>query len=185
MGPAADCATLLEQLRDDLGFRRIKQGIGRLESIRPIIETIEPAAGAGVLAGLVAQWVDAGFDSPALLHRVLARFPPCIRPALPLLDYLHLRMAEGVIAMSEEDYDRAAGHFLLVQSFEDEIEDRELLAIANFWIGRCHRKTGQYDEALRYTERGEELALAQGYTQMAAIMQATRSWLAFQTGKAR
>ena len=85
--------------------------------------------------------------------------------------------------MSAEDYDRAAAHFLLVQSFEEEIEDGELLAIANFWTGRCRRKAGQYDEALRYTERGENLALAQGYHQMAAIMQATRSWLAFQKGR--
>src|ERR1039457_3320616 len=120
MGPSMEGASLLEQLREDLGFRRIKQGIGRLERIRPMIETMEPAAGAGVLAGLVAQWVDAGFDSPALLRRVLARFPAAVRPTLPLLDYLHLRMAEGVLAMSEEDYDRASGHFLLVQSFEHE-----------------------------------------------------------------
>ena len=85
--------------------------------------------------------------------------------------------------MSEEDYDRAADHFLLVQSFEGEIEDRELLAIANFFIGRCRRRAGQYDDALTYTERAEELALEQGYTPMAAIMQATLSWLAFQRGK--
>jgi tetratricopeptide (TPR) repeat protein len=110
-------------------------------------------------------------------------FPSSIRPSLTLLDYLHIRMIEGLLAMSMEDYDRAAAHFLLVQSFEEEIDDRELLAIANFWIGRCRRKTGQYEEALRYTERGETLALARGYSQMAAIMQATRSWLAFQKGK--
>ena len=183
MGPAADRASLLEQLREDLGFRRIKQGICRLERIRPIIETIEPAAGSGILAGLVAQWVDAGFDSPALVRRILARFPARVRPTLPLLDYLHLRMAEGVVAMSEEDDDRASEHFLLVQSFEQEIDDRELMAIANFWIGRCRRKAGQYDAALRHTERAENLALEQGYTPMAAIMQATLSWLAFQRGK--
>ncbi len=183
MGVAVDRATLVEQLRDDLGFRRIGQGFELLESIRTSVEKLKPEAGEGVLAGLVAQWVDAGFDSPALLERILTRFPAAARSRLPVLDYLHLRMAEGVLAMSEEDYERAAGHFRLVVSFEDELEDRELLAIANFWIGRCHRKTGQYDEALRYIERGEALALAQRYTQMAATMQATRSWLAFQRGK--
>jgi tetratricopeptide (TPR) repeat protein len=183
MGPAVDRAALLEQLRDDLGFRRIEQGIGRLERLRPAIENLEAAPGAGVFAGLVAQWVDAGFDSPSLLRHILSRFPAAIRPTLPLLDYLHLRMVEGALAMSAEDYDRAAAHFLLVQSFEEEIADYELLAIANFWTGRCRRKAGQYDEALRFTERGENLALAQGYLQMAAIMQASRSWLAFQKGK--
>ncbi len=182
MSPSVDCA-LLQQLRDDLGFRRIEPGIRLLERIRPMIESLHPAAGSGVLAGLVAQWVDAGFDSPALLESILAQFPASARPLLPLLDYLHLRMAEGVLAMSREDYERAAAHFRLVQSFEEEVEDRELLAIANFWLGRCHRKAGQYDEALRYTERGEGLALAQGYLPMAAITQVTRSWLAFQRGR--
>jgi tetratricopeptide (TPR) repeat protein len=183
MGPAVDPATLPARLRNDLGFRRIKNGIELLESVRPVIESLQPVAGAGILAGLVAQWVDAGFDSPALLQRILIGFPATTRATLPLVDYLHLRMAEGVLAMSEEDYERAAGHFRLVQSFENEVEDRELLAIANFWLGRCHRKAGQYEEALHYTERGEALAFVEQYAPMAAIMQVTRSWLAFQKGK--
>ncbi|MBZ5617468.1 MAG: tetratricopeptide repeat protein [Acidobacteriia bacterium] len=179
-----EVAALLTDLRDDLGFRRIEQGIGRLERIRPMVEALRPETpNSGVLVGLIAQWVDAGFDSPQLLCRLLARFPAPTRPALPLLDYLHLRMAEGVFAMSQEDFDRAAGHFRFVQSMEEEIGDAELLAIANFWIGRCLRKTGQYDDALGYIERAEALALSCGYAQMAAVMQATRSWLAFQKGK--
>jgi len=178
-----ECSSLLDRLREDLGFRRIKQGIARLEEIRPVFDSLEPSPGMGVLAGLIAQWVDAGFDSPGLLRCLLGHFPPGIRPTLSLLDYLHLRMAEGVVAMAEEDYDRASGHFLLVQSFEREIDDRELLAIANFWMGRCRRKAGQYDAALRYTERAESLALELGYTPMAAVMQTTLSWLAFQKGK--
>ena len=92
-------------------------------------------------------------------------------------------MAEGALAMSEEDFDGAAAHFRFVRRLENEVDDAELLAIANFWAGRCLRKMGHYDDALRYTARGEEFALACGYAQMAAIMQMTRSWLAFQKGK--
>jgi len=183
MGSEIESAALLARLRDDLGFRRIEQGIGTLERFRPTIETLEPGPRAGVLVGLIAQWVDAGFDNYALLPRLLARFPKAVRADLPLIDYLHLRMAEGALAMSHEDFDCATRHLLLVQSFEDDIDDAELLAIANFWTGRCLRKMGRYDEALKYTERGEEQALSRGYTQMAAIMQVTRSWLAFQKGK--
>jgi tetratricopeptide (TPR) repeat protein len=183
MVPAVSRAELLQELRDDLGYRRIEQGFGRLQRIRRVIDDLQAEPGAGVLAGLVAQWVDAGFDGPSLLRSILDRFPAGTRAALPLLDYLHLRMVEGALAMSVEDYAGAIAHFQLVRTFESEVEDGELLAIANFWTGRCHRKAGQYDEALRYTEHGELLALAQGYVQMAAIMQATRSWLAFQKGK--
>jgi tetratricopeptide (TPR) repeat protein len=183
MGSNEESAALLAQLRDDLGYRRIGQGIRMLESVRPMIERLEPGPRAGVLVGLIAQWVDAGFDSHALLSQLLARFPKAARADFPLIDYLHLRMAEGALAMSHEDFDRATRHFLQVLSFENDIDDAELLAIANFWMGRCLRKMGQYYEALKYTERGEERALACGYTQMAAIMQVTRSWLAFQKGK--
>ena len=183
MQPAAEIA-LLARLRDDLGCRRIRAGIETLEQLRPRIEALAPPTPqAGVLLGLIAQWVDAGFDSPDLLVRLLARFPAPARSALPLLDYLHLRMAEGVVEMSHEDFDRAIAHFRFVQGLETEVDDAELLAIANFWTGRCLRKAGQYDEALPYILRGEELALACGYLQMAAITQATQSWLAFQKGR--
>ena len=184
MGPENDSDALLAQLRDDLGYRRIEQGLQSLERIKPTVEALDPKSPhSGVLLGLVAQWVDAGFDGPDILRLLLTKFPPSVRATLPLSDYLHLRMAEGKVAMSQEDLDRAAGHFRFVQSLEQEVDDRELFAIANFWTGRCLRITGQYDDALNYIVRGEELALECGYTQMAAIMQATRSWLAFQKGK--
>ena len=184
MGPAKEITPLLAQLRDDLGYRRIQHGVETLESLRTEINTLSPdRRRAGVLLGLIAQWVDAGFDSPDLLVRLLAKFPPESRAALPLVDYLHLRMAEGVVNMANEDFDRAEAHFRLVESFDSEVPDAELMAIAFFWTGRCLRKTGQYEEALTHTVRAEELALSCGYLPMAAIMQVTRSWLAFQRGK--
>ena len=178
-------AGLLARLRDDLGHRRIRHGIAALEEFRPAIEALEPRRDAGILAGLVAQWVDAGFDSPALLERLLARFPAAVRASLPVTDYLHLRMAEAVTALSKEDLDAAAEHLSLVLSFQEEVDDPEIFAIANFWMGRSLRKRGRYDEALEYTARGEHLALSIGYREMAAIMQVTLSWLAFQQGKLR
>jgi tetratricopeptide (TPR) repeat protein len=172
---------LVAVLRDHLGYRRIAVGLHTLNEVRPEIETL--AAASGVLTGLIAQWVDAGFADADLLQRLVDKFPAARRSSLPLIDYLHLRMAEGALAMSDEDVDSAAAHFRFVESLEGEVDDPELLAIANFWAGRCLRKTGHYDEAMAYTVRGEELALACGYAQMAAIMQMSRSWLAFQKGK--
>ncbi len=184
MGPECELVGLLSALRDHLGYRRIEAGLRLLETSRPLIEALRPEVKhAGILAGLVAQWVDAGFENASFLRRLLLPFSTGVRGVLPLHDYLHLRMAEGVIAMSGEDFDRAIDHFQLVRSLENEVADPELVAIANFWTGRCLRRTGRYDDALHYIARGEELALACGYTQMAAIMQATRSWLAFQKGK--
>jgi len=127
--------------------------------------------------------VDIGFEGPQLIKRLLPRFPKDSRAALPLLDYLHLRMAEGLVAMVEEDFERAIGHFAFVESVEEEVRDREMLAISNFWIGRCLRSQGRYDDALSYTVKARELAQELGYGQMAAVMQVLESWLAFQKGK--
>jgi tetratricopeptide (TPR) repeat protein len=184
MEPEPEVAVLLDQLRDHLGNRRIAQGIRLLEDFAPVVAALRPdTPRAGTLVGLIAQWVDAGFEDEELLRRLLAAFPASARALLPLLDYLHLRMAEGQLAMSHEEFERAAAHFRFVQSLEGEVDDRELLAIANFWTGRCLRQMGRYDDALDYVERAEELALASGYIPMAAIMQMSRSWLAFQKGR--
>lgn len=183
MGPELNLAALPERLRDDLGHRRIEEGIQELERSRPRLEMLGPRPGCGALTGLVAQWVDAGFDGRPLLARILDKFPKAARSVLPLLDYLHLRMADAVLAMASEDFETALRSLLLVQSFEGEVPDPELLAIANFWAGRCYRRMGRYSEALKYTERGEALALSCGYEEMAALTRMTRSWLAFQKGK--
>src|SRR5690349_21336562 len=103
MGPAIDLQARIAELRDALGSRRIRHGICVLEQIRPALEQIDVRPGSGILAGLVAQWVDAGFDGPDLVRRMLDRFPKELRPALPVADYLHLRMAEGFLAMMNEE----------------------------------------------------------------------------------
>ena len=184
MAPETELPALLTQLRDDLGFRRIAHGIRKIEDAWPLIERVGPAnKHAGVLLGLVAQWVDAGLDRTDWVRCQLGRFPASLRPDLSLVDYLHVRTAEGWLAMRDEDYGRAAVHFRFVDSLREEVADTELLAITNFWAGRCLRRAGQYDDALDYTARAETLALAAGYPQMAAIMQITESWLAFQRGR--
>src|ERR1039458_3469850 len=184
MADAADYGELLRQLREDIAYRRLDSGMRCLEANRGLIESLAPTRkSAGVLLGYLAQWVDIGFEGPQLIKSLLRRFPKDSRAALPLLDYLHLRMAEGLVAMAEEDFDQAIRHFAFVESVEEEVRDREMLAISNFWIGRCLRSQGRYDDALSYTVKARELAQELGYGQMAAVMQVLESWLSFQKGK--
>jgi tetratricopeptide (TPR) repeat protein len=183
MGPELEVGNFVAGLRDALGHRRMCDGFALLERLRPQLESLTPRAGAGVVAGLAAQWVDAGFDGADILERLLTRFSKAARAALPLADYLHLRMAEAVVAMAREDFGAAVEHLQAVLRFEEEVDDGEMFAIANFWLGRTFRKRGRYDEALESTARGERQALALGYAGMAAISRVTMSWLAFQKGK--
>ena len=181
---AAIPGELLERLREDLAFRRIGSGMAHLAACRPLIESLDPASkNAAAFLGYAAQWVDAGFADLALIRNLLGRFPKENRAALPLAEYVHLRMAEGLVAMADEEYETAIRNLEFVLSVAGEIRDRELVAIANFWIGRSLRNQGRYDDALSYTVRGKQLALDLGYQQMAAVMQALESWLMFQKGK--
>lgn len=125
-------------------------------------------------------WISATADS-ALVHELLCRFPKAARAALPLRDYVHLRLAEGMAASAAEETEEAIRHFDFIPSLGDEVVgDKQLLALAHFWKGRCQRKQGEYDSALQHTVKGRELALDLGYPKMAAVMQVLEAWLYFQ-----
>jgi tetratricopeptide (TPR) repeat protein len=173
----------LAQLKEDLVYRRVGRGMARLEEHRHLLASLHPEQkNAGLFAGYLAQWVDIGFQRPGLVREIVARFPKAVRARLPLQDYLHLRAAEGMVAMAEEATEDAIRHFDFALSLHEDTGDRELLAIANFWKGRCLRMQGEYDQALAYAVKGRELALELGHPPMAAVMRVLESWLYFQKG---
>ncbi len=175
---------LAVELRSQLSHRRIGAGFRLLAENRRLFEGLSPERpGSGVLLGYLAQWVDAGFDAAALVKELLLRFPRESRLHLPVIDYLHLRLAEAQAAMAEENFEAALAHLQFVASIEEELRDNELLAIAAYWTGRCLRRLGRYDDALGFTIRGRDLAAALGLDEMAAVMRINESWLMFQKGR--
>lgn len=173
----------LAQLKDHLVCRRVAQGMALLEEQRRLLDRFNPEQPhAGLFAGYLAQWVDLGFERPILVKRVLSTFSKAIRARLPLIDYLYLRMAEGMLAMSEESKPEAIRHFDFVLSLGDDTDDRELVAIANFWKGRCLRMQGEYEEAVASAVKGRDIALECGHEPMAAVSRVLESWLYFQKG---
>lgn len=184
MSPVALAAPSFADLRDDLGHRRIGGGLEKLARLRVEIEQISPDhPQSGVFLGILAQWVDAGFDSPELLVDVLNRFPHGTRSDLPVRVFVHLRMTECEIEMAHENYQRAISHLEMVRSFEDELSDPWLILVADFWMSRCLRNLGRYEEALPFALRAEESAITLDYSETAAMIQVTRAWLLFQKGR--
>jgi tetratricopeptide (TPR) repeat protein len=176
----------LAQLKEDLVCRRVAHGFSRLEEHRHLLSSFDPAStNAASFAGYLAQWVDVGFHRSGLVKEIVAQFSRGLRARLPMRDYLHLRMAEGMVAMAEESTDEAVHHFEFVLSLEEEIDDQELLSIANFWKGRCLRMKGEYDQALAFAVKGRDLALKLGHPPMGAVMRVLESWLLFQKGNAK
>ncbi len=149
----------LAQLKQDLVCRRVGRGMARLEDLRLCLpHSIRNKKMPLVFAGYLAQWVDIGFQRPVLVKEMVARFSNSARARLPLQNYSNLRLAEGMIAMSEEAKEEAIRHLDFVLGLEEQTDDKELLSIANFWKGRCLRMKGEYDQALAYAVKGRELA---------------------------
>jgi len=176
----------LAQLKEDLVCRRVGEGMARLQAHRHLLTSFAPdRKNAGLFAGYLAHWVDLGFERPVLVKKIIARFSKAVRARLPLHEYLHLRMAEGMVAMAEESKEEALRHIDFVLSLERETDDRELIAIANFWKGRCLRMKGEYDQALASAVKSRNLATELGHPLMAAVMRVLESWLFFQKGDAK
>lgn len=174
----------LAQLRGHIAAREVGSGIACLEAHRQLLDELDPRQenAARVVAHL-AVWVDIGFDGLPQLVELLNRFQPRYRSRLSISDYVYLRMAEGMVALREEAIQAAISHFDFVLSLAEELNDEFLLAIINFWKGRCLRRRGEYDEALVYTCKGHDMALKLGHERMAGVMKVLESWLLFQQGK--
>jgi tetratricopeptide (TPR) repeat protein len=172
---------LLTQLREAVVLRRIESGIEWFQTNRNAILSLDPGQkNAAAFVGYFSQWVDIGYGDEGIVRELLNRFSKEARAALPLRDYIHLRLAEGMAASAEEETEDAIRHFDFIISLDEEVADKQLLALAHFWTGRCQRKLGEYQSALTHTVKGRELALELGYGRMAAVMQVLESWLYFQ-----
>ncbi len=173
---------LLSQLQEFVATREIERGLACLRSHRDVIAAIDAAQpDAARLLALVAIWSDIGFGGSPPVKELLHRFHT--RSTLAICDYLCLRMTEGMVAMAEEAIEDALPHFDFVLGLPAELNNQFLLAIAYYWKGRCLRRRGEYDEALIYTGKGRDFALALGHPRMAAVMQVLEGWILFQQGK--
>ncbi len=172
------------QLRGHIAARQVSRGIACLQSHQQLLDDLDPRQeNAARLVAHLAVWVDIGFDGLPRLTELLKRFQPQDRSRLSVADYVYLRMAEGMVALREEAIQAAISHFDFVLGLGEELDDEFLLAIVNFWKGRCLRRRGEYDEALIYTSKGRDRALHLGHARMAAVMKVLESWLLFQQGK--
>jgi len=175
---------LLAELKDCVAQRRISDGFALLDSHAALFESFDAfSRNAPAFLGYLAQWVDIGYREPALVKRLLRCYAKGSRSNISLANYVHVRMAEAMVAMSEEESCEAVGHLDVVLRLAAEIEDWELLAIAHYWKARCQRNKGEYDAALMHTLEGRELALRSGLARMGAVMRVLESWILFQEGR--
>lgn len=173
--------SLLHQLREFLVTRQVQNGAALLDANANLFDQLDPEQpNAAAFVGAVAQWVDVGYRGPELVETLLARFPREQRGHLSISGYVHLRMAEGLLALLRDLPDEAQQHFEQVLALQEETEDKVVISIAYCWNARCHRKKGEYDTALQHASAGSGLATTLGFPRMAAVIRVLESWLHFQ-----
>src|SRR5512146_1685727 len=119
---------LLMELKRDLCERQIARGMARLDASRELIQNIGPrVANSAVLLGHLAQWVDLGYPGPPLLRELLSRFSRESRAGLTIIEYIHLRLSEALVALSGEAYDDAIAHLDVVSTLGEATDSKELL----------------------------------------------------------
>jgi tetratricopeptide (TPR) repeat protein len=177
---------LLAELKDDIAQRRIAHGISLLDHCAPVLDNFDASLpNSAPFLGYLAQWVDIGYRDPGLVKRLLTCYSKESRSGLALSSYVHLRMAEAMLAMSEEEAESAIGHLNVVLTLANDLNDSDLVAIAHYWKARCQRKRGEYDHALRHAIKGRDLALQCGQMSMAAVMRVLESWILFQESRSK
>ena len=92
-------------------------------------------------------------------------------------------MAEGALALAQDRPDDARFHFDFVLAMREEVTDQVTVSLAHYWIARCQRRKGEYDDALKHAGIAGKIALDLGFPLMAAVMQVLEGWLLFQQGK--
>lgn len=177
---------LLQKLQALIQERRIGTGIALLAQHAGELEDLDPAEPeAGRCIGTVAQWLDVGFEDNGLLARLLAGFSGNRRRDIGASGYVHLRLAEAILAMRREDLEEALRHLDAALKISEDLRDTRSEAVATLWKARCLRKAGEYDQALAVTRRGYELAQSNGLPYLAAVVATLESWLLFQKGRTK
>jgi tetratricopeptide (TPR) repeat protein len=174
---------LLQELQRHIQERKIGAGISLIDEHRRNWQQIVPGEPhAGLAVGCLAQWVDVGFEDDGLLQCSVERFSTAARQTLPLGDYVHLRMAEALLAIRGENLTEALRHLDTALKISEDLDDAKIATIATLWKARCLRKAAEYDQSLEVTRRGVEIASAIDLPYVAAVIRTLESWLLFQNG---
>ena len=178
---------LSRQFADDLALalrqRRIKQGIAMLDASENELRKIGPAwPNSARLLLLLAQWVDLGYRDYRFLDGLLEQFRNDGRKHLSIDDYLRLRMAEAFTSLASGESDASIQALELVLHTLKDLGEEADCALAHFWIGRAHRKRGEYEKSLEHFARSREMAQGQNDKMFTAVVQVQEAGCCFRRG---
>lgn len=147
----------------------------------------------GILLGLFTVWIhtrglahsgqDTGMSHLDLVRSTLKRFPRAIRSKLPVLDCLHLSLADGILDIYAEKYRHALDHFRRVLGISPEIGEYDLAALTAAFVSHCEERLGAYGSAMEYINQAIYQAETTDRSQLGAYFTVSKAWLLFQSGR--
>ncbi len=174
---------LLTNLKADIDYRRIQQGVDRISSSAQLMEQFDPSLkNAAEFVGVLAQWCDLGQSDISMVRNLIAKYDKEDRSRLPVSEYLHLRMAEGLVSMKDQSLETALDHFELVVKLGSETAPWDVLTITHHWMARCQRKKGQYAAALTHIRKALELQTRHGHAPNQVPARVLESLILFDLG---
>ena len=175
---------LVTGLSEDADFRRIASGMARIEKCTELIDSFDPSReNAAAFLVVLARWCDIVEIGPGPVKKLLGKYSNAIRARLPVTDYIRVRLAEGMVALSGETIEKALDDFDIVLRLADEATVPGALALAHYWSGRCFRKKGNYDRALAHVRSGREIQLSAGRIPCGTSMMVLESMLLLAKGE--
>jgi|GEM_PF-2820952 len=169
---------LIERITYAISRRRMRDARDILElwdNRRVLVSA--PQANAGVLLNQYAQWIDFDFSYLQLVETAIQEFHHQLDNDLTPRDLAHLEMAEALVHLHNEDYNKAIVHLKYAMKRGHSIMDLDLLVMCLYFLGRSYLRKGKYLKALRYAgrarkrnekldrpERGAAIALLEGWS---------------------
>jgi tetratricopeptide (TPR) repeat protein len=175
---------LVVSLNADADCRRINSGTARISQCGHILEQFHPSAqNATAFLATFARWCDVGDDGPEPVRKLLATFDEDVRSRLSVAEYVRVRMAEGMVAMKTGTLDKAIEDFEIVLKLAEGASAGEVLALSNYWMGRCLRTKGDYERALIHIRKGRAIQLERGHIHCSAAMRVLEGLILVEKGE--
>lgn len=174
----------LRRLNYALLHRNIAEGFALLEQLdTDFVRLGATDAHASAYLLCLAQWVDMGYRSFALLDAPMKRVLQLERSEMLVSEYVNLTLAEALRAFALEDAPRTISTLDFILRMESGVVDRPLIVLAHFWKARAHRTQGEYEVALQHIGAAKQLATQLKATKIVAEMKIHESWMLFQRGQ--
>jgi tetratricopeptide (TPR) repeat protein len=169
-----------------LRLSQLNEGFRLLEAAETEIGALAPDSSDGTrILLLLAQWIDVGYRDHRIIDKVLDGFLRTCRFRMSVEDHLRLSMVEGFRDLAGSRLDSAIERLDMVLRILGDLPNPSYEALAHFWIGRAHRKKGEYEKSLKHIVKARQMADADRDDIFTAVIQIHESWLLFQKGLSR